>query len=55
MLALGFFGIKKHQGLSQTGMIFGAFSVLFVNIMNLEKIKELTPSLISFVRGAIAG
>ena len=34
-VALGFFGNKKHQKLSQTGMIFGAFSVLFVNLMNL--------------------
>lgn len=34
-VALGFFGNKKHQRLSQTGMIFGAFSVLFVNLMNL--------------------
>ena len=34
-VALGFIGNKKHQRLSQTGMIFGAFSVLFVNIMNL--------------------
>ena len=35
-VALGFIGNKKHQKLSRTGMIFGAFSVLFVNIMNLE-------------------
>ena len=34
-VALGFFGNKRHQRLSQTGMIFGAFSVLFVNLMNL--------------------
>jgi len=34
-VALGFFGNKKHQKLSQTGMIFGAFSLLFVNLMNL--------------------
>jgi len=34
-VALGFFGNKKHQKLSQTGMIFGAFSVLLVNLMNL--------------------
>jgi len=33
-VALGFIGNKKHQKLSQTGMIFGAFSVLFVNLMN---------------------
>ena len=34
-VALGFFGIKSHQKVSQTGMIFGAISVLFVNLMNL--------------------
>ena len=33
-VVLGFIGNKNHQKLSQTGMIFGAFSVLFVNLMN---------------------
>jgi hypothetical protein len=34
-VAAGFFGNRMHQRLSQTGMIIGAFPVLFVNLMNL--------------------
>ncbi len=34
-VAVGFVGNKMHQKLSQTGMIVGAFPVLFVNLMNL--------------------
>jgi hypothetical protein len=34
-VAVGFIGNKMHQKLSQTGMIIGAFPVLFVNLMNL--------------------
>jgi hypothetical protein len=34
-VGVGFIGNRMHQKLSQTGMIVGAFPVLFVNLMNL--------------------
>jgi hypothetical protein len=34
-VGVGFLGNRMHQKLSQTGMIVGAFPVLFVNLMNL--------------------
>jgi hypothetical protein len=45
-VAFGFFGSKNHNRLSQAGMIFGAFSVLFINCLNLN-ILPIPASLVS--------
>ena len=34
-VAVGFFGVKKHQIFSRTGMIIGSFSLIFFNLISL--------------------